>query len=360
MRVGVDGRSLVGGAGRGVAHYTAALLGALAALEPTDEWRVLLPRGPVGTLPAGLAPVRSPWPGRVLYGSAALAGRPRLDRLLGGGLDVVWAPAPAPLALSPGVPLVLTVHDRSWEERPQDFTRYERAWHRLARPRRLARRAAEVICLTETGRADLVASWGLPAARVHAVPSAPAVRAPAEAGDGEAPAAAPYLLFVGALEPRKAPELLVAAHAAARARGLAAELWLAGEGRLGPVLDGPGVRRLGHVPDARLPALYRGALALVLPSHLEGFGLPPVEALAAGTPVVASDLPVLREVLSSGGALWVAPGDPAALAAALLRLEREPGLRERLVAGGRRAVGRLSWEDTARRTRAVLERAAGA
>jgi glycosyltransferase involved in cell wall biosynthesis len=98
----------------------------------------------------------------------------------------------------------------------------------------------------------------------------------------------------------------------------------------------------------------------VLASHLEGFGLPPVEALAAGTPVVASDLPVLREVLSGEGALFVAPGDAEALAAALLRLEREPGLRDALVAAGRRAVAGLSWERSARATRAILARAARA
>jgi glycosyltransferase involved in cell wall biosynthesis len=144
----------------------------------------------------------------------------------------------------------------------------------------------------------------------------------------------------------------------ARARGLEAELWLAGEGRLAPALAGPGVRRLGHVADDRLTGLYRGAVAVVLASHLEGFGLPPVEALAAGTPVVAGDLDVLREVLSDEGALFVAPGDAEALAAALLRVEREPELRRALVAAGRRAVAGLSWEASARGTYAVLEAAA--
>ena len=137
MRVGVDGRSLAGGGRRGVAHYTSALLRALAAEFPDDDWRVLLPRG-AGEAPAGVTAVRSEWPSRVLFGAAAVAGRPRLERLLA-GCDVLWAPAPAPLALGNGVPFVLTVHDRSWELRPGDFTRYERAWHALARPRALAR-----------------------------------------------------------------------------------------------------------------------------------------------------------------------------------------------------------------------------
>ncbi len=357
MRVGVDGRSLVGGGARGVAHYTAALLGALAAGFPADEWRVLLPRGPVDALPPGVEPVRSPLPGRALHGAAALARRPRADRLLGGGLDVLWLPAPAPVAVSRGVPLALTVHDRSWEARPQDFTRYERAWHRAARPRALARRAARVVCPTEAVRRELIAAWGLDPTRVRAIHHGPGVAAP----DAPPPAGAPpYLLFVGALEPRKAPDVLAAAFAAARAQGLGAELWVAGDGRLATTLDRPGIRRLGHLADTALPGLYAGALALVLPSRLEGFGLPPVEALAHGTPVIASDLPVLREVLSPGGALFVAPGDVQGLAGAMLRVEREPALRERLLAAGRAAIAPLSWEAAARATRAALAEAAGA
>jgi glycosyltransferase involved in cell wall biosynthesis len=357
VRVGVDGRSLVGGGARGVAHYTSALLGALAAGFPEDEWRVLLPRGPVGTLPAGLRPVRSALPGRVLFGAAALAGRPRLDELLGPELDVVWAPAPAPLAVGRGVPLALTVHDRSWEERPQDFTRYERAWHRLARPRALARRAARVICLTQVGRADLIGAWGVDPARVRAIHSAPAVAPTApETRPRRGP---PYLLFAGALEPRKAPDVLVAAHALARAQGLAAELWLAGDGRLAPELARPGVRLLGHVGDRELARLYAGATALVLPSHLEGFGLPPAEALAAGTPAVLGDLPVFRELLGDDGALYVRPGDAPGLAAALLAVERDPALRDGLIRAGGAAVAGLSWTATARATRAVLAEAAG-
>ena len=347
MRVGVDGRSLVGGGARGVAHYTAALLEALAAEFPDDEYRVLLPRGQA-MVPRGVVPVRHPLPSRVLFAPAAL-GRPRLDRLVG-PVDVVWAPAPAPLA--PGdVPFVLTVHDRSWEVRPGDFTGYERAWHAAARPRWLARRATAVLCDAAAVREELLTEWRLDPARVHTVhlaarqlgPSAPTPGAPSPA------AGAPYFLFVGALEPRKAPDLLADAFLLARRRGLEAELVFAGDGRLDP--RGPGIRRLGQVDD--LGSLYAGALAVVLPSWLEGFGLPPVEGLAAGSPAIVSDLPVFREVLG-GGALFVPPGDVVALADALLELASDLGLRARLLEAGRAKIAPLSWAETARRTRAVL------
>ena len=170
---------------------------------------------------------------------------------------------------------------------------------------------------------------------------------------GTAAAAAPYFLFVGALEPRKAPDVLADAFLRARARGLEADLLIAGEGRLDP--QGAGIRRLGRVDD--LGPLYAGALAVVLPSWLEGFGLPPVEGLAAGAPAIVSDLPVFREVLGDG-ALYVAPGDAAGLADALLAVAADPALRARLLEAGRAQIAPLSWAETARRTRAVLAEAA--
>src|SRR6185437_12103585 len=169
MRVGVDARHLT--AGRGVARYTRALLGALAAAHPDDEWLAFVPgRAPIPAVPDGVRLVRHAVPGRALFGAAAVTRRPRLDRRIPGGVDVVWAPAPAPLALSAGVPLVLTVHDRSFEERPRDFTAYERAWHRLARPRALAARAAAVVCDADAVRADIARAWGVDATVVSPGP----------------------------------------------------------------------------------------------------------------------------------------------------------------------------------------------
>ena len=350
MRVGVDGRSLVGGGARGVAHYTAALLEALAAEFPDDEYRVLLPRGRAW-VPPGVLPERHALPGRALFAGAPF-GRPRLDRLLP-GCDAVWAPAPAPLAVG-DTPFVLTVHDRSWEARPQDFTRYERAWHLAARPRSLARRAAAVLCHAEVVRDELLSEWSLDPARVHAIPLAPRTMDVGDASGVRGRAGTPYFLFIGALEPRKAPDLLDEAFRLARAQGLDAELWIVGEGRLDP--RGEGVVRLGRVDG--LGPLYAGALAVVLPSWLEGFGLPPVEGLAAGAPAIVSDLPVLREVLGEG-ALYVPPGDAAALAGALLSVAGDAALRARLLESGRARIAALSWAETARRTRAVLAAAAG-
>jgi glycosyltransferase involved in cell wall biosynthesis len=358
----VDARALAGA--RGVTRYLRELLDALARLYPGDEWHLFIAGSdPVDVgVAANVVARRHPLPGRALFAAAAVCGRPRLDRLFASSPDVVWAPTIAPMALSPAVPLVLTIQDLSFELRPADFTAYERVWHRLARPRALARRASRVIVLAAPTRGQLVDRWGLDPGRIEVV--APGVGvAPAAGAASELPPGTPesgtYLLAVGALEPRKAPDVLVRAFLAARAVGLTAPLVFAGEGRLADSLTGEGVTRLGRVSDAQLDALYRGAQALVVPSLLEGYGLPLREALARGTPAVVSDLPVFEPALDPA-ILRVPAGDEAGLTAALLRLQREEGLRVRLAAAAPGTVAGCSWEEAARRTRAVLAAAAGA
>ncbi|MGI8557183.1 MAG: glycosyltransferase family 4 protein [Solirubrobacteraceae bacterium] len=352
MRVGVDARHLA--AGRGVAHYTSALLAALAARYSRDEWVAFAPAG--APVPPGVELVAYPMASRLLFGAAALGARPRIDCMIGGPpIDILWAPAPAPFALSAATPLVLTVHDLSFELRPQDFTPYERLWHRLARPRALACRAARILAVSEATRSEVTEHWGIAPERVEL--ASPGVSAPGRGAPLDQPLPRPYLLAVGALEPRKAPDLLVRAFVDARARGLEATLVFAGQGRLAARLAAPGVSVLGRVSAAQLETLYADALALVNPSLLEGFGFTALEALARGIPPVLSDLPVYGETVGEA-ALRFPLGDQQALADALLRIAADADLRERIVARGRAAVARLTWERCAERAHAAMELAA--
>ena len=346
---------------RGVARYLGSLLPALAVGGPDDDRYAVLVPGRPGREVARIATgpniiMRSTLvDSRPLFAAAALTRRPRVDRILG-GCDVVWAPAIVPLAISKDVPLVVTVHDLSFEHRAADFSRYERAWHRLARPRALVGRAARVIAVSEAVRRQIIDEWEVDPQKVVTVASGPG-RQPSPT-DGR-PALMPpgYVLAVGALEPRKRPDLLVEAHARAREAGLKAELVFAGDGSLRRPLADSGATVLGYVPDDQLEVLYRDALALTCVSREEGFAFTPLEAVALGTPAVVSDLPVFAETLGDG-ALRVAPGNPDALAEALLRVERDRSLRARLVDAGRAAAARLSWSRAAAETRRVLAEAA--
>jgi glycosyltransferase involved in cell wall biosynthesis len=291
---------------------------------------------------------------RPLYASAALTRRPRLDRLVG-GCDVVLLPAVAPVAVSRDVPYVLTVHDLTFEHRPRDFSAYERAWHRVARPRRLARGAARLIADSRAVARELVDEWGIAAGQVEVIPPGPG-RPPGRASEPPDGLPDSFFLAVGALEPRKRPDLLVEGHARAERRGLEAGLVLAGDGPLRAELERSHASVLGFVDDPVLEGLYAKALALVCVSEEEGFGFTPLEAIARGTPAVVSDLPVFDETVKAG-ALRIPRGAAGALADALLRLERDPALRRRLTAEGS-AAGRASWGDAAAATRAVLAEAA--
>ena len=351
MRVAVDARHI--GRGRGVARYLSAMLGELAARHPDTDWIAVGDAGAGHLLPDGVRAVGAPRLGRAANATAAITGRPRLDRAAGGA-DVAWIPAPAPVAWSPEVPAVLTLHDLSWEQRPSDFTAYERAWHAVARPRRLAARASRVACVSEATRAAMLAAgWPVEPRRAVVVPEAPMP------GSTPAPEAGPgrYLLYVGALEPRKGIDTLAAGLLEARSLGLELPLVVAGDGRMrGLLAPLPGVSVVTGAGDRELAGLYAGATALVLPSMLEGFGLPPVEAAAFGVPTVASDLPALRESLGRAF-LPVPAGDAKALGQAIFSIATDLALRNRIGRQARERAGRLSWAASADRLFALLAEA---
>jgi len=231
-------------------------------------------------------------------------------------------------------PAVLTVHDLSFERGTEAMSRRDRWVFKRVVPR-AARKAKCVIAVSERTKRDLVELYGIPAEKITVTPHGvdPAF------GPGE-PGPRDYLLYVGAIQARKDP--LAAARAAAE---IGLPLVVAGPERepaLARELEAAGAELRGYVGKESLATLYRGAAALVLPSRYEGFGLPVLEAMACGTPVVASEDPALREV--AGDAAVFADSDLAgAIRSALAD-------RDRLVAAGLERAKAFTWEETARRT----------
>jgi glycosyltransferase involved in cell wall biosynthesis len=240
-------------------------------------------------------------------------------------------------------PAVVTIHDLSFERDPRAMSRRDRFVFKRVVPR-AARNARRVITVSERTKRDLVDLYGIPPERIAVTPHGvdPAFGPGHVAGGG-------YLLFVGAVQARKDP---LRAARAARAVGL--PLVVAGperEPELARELEALGADLRGYVEKDELAGLYRGAAALVLPSRYEGFGLPVLEAMASGLPVVAADEPALREV--AGDAAVYADGDLAeAVAAALAD-------RDRFVAAGLERAKAFTWEETARRTLAVYHEVLG-
>ena len=324
----------------------------LLALNPEDNvdtrllaaWHRPSQRGPGD----GLGPVRYvPLPRPVLYEAWLRLARPRVEPWTG-PVDVVWAASM--IAAPSGAPLVATVHDLGFLDHPERSSRrgrsfFPRAWDAVTS------RAEVIVCPSQTV-ADDCARHGLEPERLRVVPwgVAPPFTTPAEADEVRRAFGLPevFALWVGTLEPRKNLPGLV------KAVELLPDLALAVVGPEGWNLDGFDVLeplgerayRLGQVDDHQLSALYRAAAVFVFPSLLEGFGLPVLEAMAHGTPVVTSAGTATAEA-ADGAARLVDPLDPQALAAAIEAALSGDQLTRGLVDRGLERAGQRSWSATA-------------
>ncbi len=266
---------------------------------------------------------------------------------------------------------VFTLHDLIFQFFPEFHLPLNRWFLQNAMPHFL-RRADAIIAVSECTKRDAVRFYGVPPEKITVIyegvnPALCPVADPATIAAARARYARnqPFLLFLGTIEPRKNIPVLVDALGALRARGLPLRLLVAG--RKGWLCQGvfEHVRQAGmesevdfldHVPDADLPALFAACEAFVFPSLYEGFGLPPLEAMACGAPVVCSNTSSLPEVVGDA-ALCVDPREVGEIAAAVERVIGDARLREELRAKGLAQAARFSWERAARETLQVYEKA---
>jgi glycosyltransferase involved in cell wall biosynthesis len=280
----------------------------------------------------------------------------QLPRLLRAhGAEVLHATAYTAPLRSP-VPVVLNVHDIIALEHPELCSRLN-VWHMRLLLARSIRRAAMNVTTTRHVADRVRTVLGIPAARIEVVPLG--VDSSRFANSGPVPEQRPYLLFVGNIEPKKGLPTLLDAYARI-AGSLKLDLVLVG--RPGWKCDdlierlrswcGPGrIVLAGRVDDEELARTYRAAWGFVFPSVCEGFGMPILEAMAAGIPVIHSDHPAVAEVAGRAG-LPFPVGDVDALATTIRRLHASPNQRREMIAAGQARAAMLTWE---RRARGVLE-----
>ena len=367
--IAVDLRALVPEA-TGIGVYTRSLLLALAKQE--DPFRLVgmahkRPRGAEALEAAGIAIEVQPAPLGVLWQQAVL---PR--RLAKGDVDLFWSPLMT-LPLASRIPAVVTIHDLTTLLYPETHTAKVR-FSILPFLERSLDRARRVVAVSQATAADLAFHFPASAPKVRVVREGvepvfvPGSREEVEAIRRELGAPEGYILYIGTLEPRKNVGALLSAWEALRQEDPETPpLVVAGGAGWGSdrlrariaslaASFGGGVKSLGRVDDDRLVRLFQGARAFAYPSLYEGFGLPPLEALACGVPTVVSTSSSLPEVVGDA-ALKVAPQDAGALAFALKSILEDPKRAADLARRGPLRAARFRWEEAAREMAEVFAQA---
>lgn len=278
-------------------------------------------------------------------------------------IDVFWSPRHhLPLALSSSIRTVLTLHDLVGFIAPETMTRMGRQLETWLTPRSVRKTDALIVDAASTLRdLDRVLGYGVDKASV--VPLGASINALSEVMPR--PLAQDYFLFVGTQEPRKNLVRLLHAFAAQASSMPDVKLVLAGGAGWGDQLEqqitelaiGDRVILTGRLDEASLHSYYRSALALVLPSLYEGFGLPLLEAMQYGVPVVTSNCSSMPEVAGDGGIL-VDPRDCGSIGDALRRMASDPALHRGLAVAARAQAAHFSWDASAAQTLAILENGA--
>jgi glycosyltransferase involved in cell wall biosynthesis len=280
------------------------------------------------------------------------------------GHRLLWSPGnTGPIGVSRQV---LTVHDMASLDHPEWFERKFALWYTTLLPR-LIRKVRAIITVSHFSKERIVELTHVEPERVHVISNGVEPRfSPADPKTAKQVRTrfdlnCPYILFVGSLEPRKNLRILLEAWRLGGFEG--ATLAVVGaSGHVFPSLEfnsiPAGVRLLGCVEDEVLPILYSGAAGFVYPSIYEGFGLPPLEAMACGCPVAVSDIPAHREVCGETAMYFdpLSPEDISRKLDWLLRLQGAP--RASLAARGLQRAARYRWENSASETWRVLELAA--
>jgi glycosyltransferase involved in cell wall biosynthesis len=356
-RIALNARLLIPDRLEGIGWFTHSIYQRIIASHPEHEFLLLFDRAPSSQFDYGLnAEMKRVWPP---------ARRPVLvDAWMDGAIPLVLRQWGADAFISTdgfisrrvAIPQLSVMHDLNFEHHPEWLPARD-ARHYQRRFRAFAQIAKRIATVSDHSKEDIHRFYAVPMDQIDVVYNAPStafeplnpgekLQARSHWNDGK-----PYYCFVGSIHPRKNIQGLLDAHRTYRNEGGSADLLIVGKPMWNEIPSEwqsmTGVRWMGRLGSKALETLLGGAEGLVYLPHFEGFGIPLVEAMSAGVPVIASNTTSLPEVLGGAGAALVAPNDAAAAASAMLRLDQDPEWRANRVKAGLSRAARFSWDDSA-------------
>lgn len=368
MTIGIDLRILARDANTGVEEYAKKLLSFLIPLDKNIKYKIFYnayKKTPLYYEWAQAANVKifdSKIPNKFLEIFSSLS-FPKADKLLG-GCDIFFQPHFLPAVLSKGIRRVITFHDLSFERYPEFFSLHQKVWHKRINPRKQAEQADKIIAISESTKSDLVGLYGIAPNKIKVIYSG--VNFPKNIADFEKKSCAAkynlpadFILFLGTLEPRKNIFGIIKAFEILK-NNQRPDLKLVIAGGRGwlchDLFEYTGASKykddiifLGHVLNREKEILYSLAKVFVFPSFFEGFGFPPLEAMACGTPVVTSNVSSLPEVVGSG-AITINPYHIDELAGAIKALLEDNNLSNMMIEKGKERARQFSWQKCAEET----------
>lgn len=317
--------------------------------------------------PKNVKLVRTRIPNKLFNLSLSLLRYPKLDKLIGKGIDVLWVPDPRPAPVSKACKKVITFHDLSFEDFKHSFNFKTRLWHRILRPKKEAMEAGKIIAVSKFTKNQLIDEYGIDKAKIRVIYEA--------AGDRLRPLNMPksfeiirrkydlpenYFLCLSTLEPRKNTVGIIEAYLSWQER-TKVQVGLVIAGRRYPEIFSEtklkkhsNIHMTGFIDEEDKALLYQHALAFIYPSFYEGFGLPILEAMQCGTPVITSDATAMPEVAGEA-AILVNPNDPRELRDAMHEIYRDAKLRADLIKKGFIQAERFSWKKAIRQLLKTVE-----
>lgn len=365
MRIAIDLRPLMAGKISGVEVYIINMLKNLFGLDRENEyilWYNAFKKVDTSHFPTDFPNVRlkrTKIPNKILNLSLSLLRWPKVDRLIDKNIDVLWVPDPRPAPVSKKCKKIVTFHDLSFEDFKYSFNFKTRLWHKVLRPRKEAKEASHIITPSEFTKNQLIEEYGISPYKITVIPEAAAEHLKPldfpksfEIIKRKYKLPDQYFLCLSTLEPRKNIEGVVRAYTEWQ-EGNKSTVALVIAGREHPnifadlkIQKHPLIHLTGFVDEEDKSLLYQHALAFLYPSFYEGFGLPILEAMQCGTPVITSDCSAMPEVADEA-AILVNPNDTEDIKKSMDIIYRDEALREILINQGFKQAKKFSWQKAA-------------